>query len=83
MVLVPGASDQVALSNLAARIVAVIAEPFQLGRDTASIGVSVGIATALTDEREDLVSRADFALYDAKESGRNTYRVFGGIKHAA
>ncbi len=51
-----------------------------LGRDTANIGVSVGMATALTDEREDLVSRADFALYDAKESGRNTYRVFDEIK---
>ena len=36
---------------------------------SASIGVSVGIATAVTDERKELVSRADFALYDAKESG--------------
>jgi diguanylate cyclase (GGDEF)-like protein len=83
MVLVPGATNLALLSDLAARIVATIAEPFKLGRDTANIGVSVGIATALTDEREDLVSRADFALYDAKESGRNTYRVFDEIKKAA
>jgi diguanylate cyclase (GGDEF)-like protein len=83
MVLVPGAVDPSMLGALAGRIVAGIAEPFQLGRETASIGVSVGIATALTDEREDLVSRADFALYDAKESGRNTYRVFDEIKKAA
>lgn len=83
MVLVPGTIDQAQLGNLASRIVATIAEPFVLGRDTASIGVSVGIATALTDERDDLVSRADFALYDAKESGRNTYRVFEEIRKAA
>src|SRR5256885_3385066 len=57
------------------QIVNALAMPFQLGGDTASIGVSVGIATAITDERKELVSRADFALYDAKESGRNTFRV--------
>ena len=83
MVLVPGATDTTALGDLASRIVGTIAKPFTLGRETANIGVSVGIATALTDEREDLVSRADFALYDAKESGRNTYRVFDEIKQAA
>jgi diguanylate cyclase (GGDEF)-like protein len=83
MVLVPGAAGQVHLSDLARRIVATIAEPFKLGRDTANIGVSVGIATALTDEREDLVSRADFALYDAKEAGRNTWKIFDEISKAA
>jgi predicted signal transduction protein with EAL and GGDEF domain len=71
------------LGEIAADIVTAIAEPFRLGQDTANIGVSVGIATALTSEREDLVARADFALYDAKESGRNTYRVFDEIKKAA
>ena len=83
MVLVPGTIDRSALAEIAADIVTTIAEPFKLGRDMANIGVSVGIATALTSEREDLVARADFALYDAKESGRNTYRVFDEIKKAA
>lgn len=83
MVLVGGTADRETLAGLADRIVAAIAEPFKIGRDTASIGVSVGIATALSNERDDLVSRADFALYEAKESGRNTYRVFDEIKRAA
>ena len=83
IVLFPGRTSDSDLSDLARRIVAGIADPFHLVADTASIGVSVGIATAFTDEREDLVSRADFALYDAKESGRNTYRVFDEIKQAA
>jgi diguanylate cyclase (GGDEF)-like protein len=83
MVLVPGAKDSAILTELAGRIVTAIAEPFRLGRETANIGVSVGIATALTDERQDLVSRADFALYDAKESGRNTFRVFDQLQKAA
>jgi diguanylate cyclase (GGDEF)-like protein len=83
MVLVSSTTDRWALGEIAADIVTAIAEPFRLGQDTANIGVSVGIATALTSEREDLVARADFALYDAKESGRNTYRVFDEIKKAA
>jgi len=83
MVLVPHAADTTTLGKLADRIVTTIAEPFTLDSGTASIGVSVGIATALSDERDDLVSRADFALYDAKESGRNTYRVFDEIRRAA
>jgi diguanylate cyclase (GGDEF)-like protein len=83
MVLVPGRVDRSVLGEMAADIVQSIAEPFRLGRDVANIGVSVGIATALTSEREDLVARADVALYDAKESGRNTYRVFDEIRKAA
>lgn len=82
MVLVPG-HDAAALTELAADIVTVIAEPFRLAAGRAEIGVSVGIATALTDERDDLVARADVALYDAKESGRNTYRLFEAPRAAA
>ena len=83
MVLIEGPHDSADLSGLAARIVAAIGEPFNLPQGTARIGVSVGIATALNDERTELVSRADFALYDAKECGRNTWRVFEDLKQAA
>ncbi len=83
MVLIREKIQSDALNDLASAIVTSIAQPFSIGQDTAHIGVSVGIATAVTDERGDLVSRADYALYDAKESGRNTYRVFDQIKQAA
>jgi predicted signal transduction protein with EAL and GGDEF domain len=71
------------VTTLADTIVRSLREPYQLTDGVATIGVSVGIATAITDERKDLVSRADFALYDAKESGRNTFRVFDEVKKAA
>lgn len=83
MILLWGDLDTAHIETLAAKIVESLGEPFFLGRDVANIGVSVGIATAITDERKELVSRADFALYDAKESGRNTFKVFDAIKKAA
>ncbi|MEQ1900873.1 MAG: diguanylate cyclase [Devosia sp.] len=83
MILLSGSMNAEELRALAARIVAALGAPFQLGAHTAKIGVSIGIATASSDERDDLVSRADFALYDAKEAGRNTYRMFETIQRAA
>jgi diguanylate cyclase (GGDEF)-like protein len=83
MILLWGDLGTAHIEALAAKIVESLGEPFFLGRDVANIGVSVGIATAITDERKELVSRADFALYDAKESGRNTFKVFDAIKKAA
>ena len=83
MLLVTGEVGPDDLKALASRIVTALSAPFHLDSDTAHIGVSIGIATAMTDERDDIVSRADFALYDAKESGRNTFRIFTGLKRAA
>jgi diguanylate cyclase (GGDEF)-like protein len=83
MMLLSGDADSRRIADLASGIVRTLGEPFRLATGTANIGVSVGIATALTDERSDLVSRADFALYDAKESGRNTLRVFDDLQKAA
>ena len=83
MVLLSGALPPGRAQELASSIVGALAVPFRLGAETANIGVSVGIATAITDERKELVSRADFALYDAKESGRNTFRTFDDLSKAA
>lgn len=60
-------------------IVAGLAAPFDLDADrTIQIGASVGIALAPEhgEEPDILLSRADMALYAAKEAGRGTARVF-------
>jgi EAL domain-containing protein (putative c-di-GMP-specific phosphodiesterase class I) len=62
-----------------------IARPFDLDglehHCTASIGVSV-LAGADTSS-EDLLKRADTAMYQAKRSGRNAIRFFDPATHAA
>jgi diguanylate cyclase (GGDEF)-like protein len=66
------------ISALANRLIEAIAAPFDLDGHQATIGLSVGIATAPDDGREaqTLLKKADMALYGAKTEGKGTYRFF-------
>jgi len=75
-VLVPPGNEMRFAEGIAARIVAVMAEP--VCRDGIDFGfsASVGIAAAWACTPRELFARADAALYEAKDAGRNTYRIF-------
>ncbi|HET7888451.1 MAG TPA: EAL domain-containing protein [Bradyrhizobium sp.] len=64
--------------DLAARIAKLIAEPFQLPGNQVEIGTSIGIAIAPEhgDDREQLLKKADLALYRSKSAGRNCFTVY-------
>ena len=64
--------------HLAARVVETLAAPFEIDGQRVLIGVSVGVAVhpANGDTPDLLLRNADTALYCAKDSGRNCYRVF-------
>ena len=66
------------LRNLADRIIQDIRRPFDIYQTEVSVGVSVGIAVSPRSGVEplELVRRSDIALYQAKDSGRNAYRLF-------
>ena len=63
---------------LAERIVERMAAPFILDAHQVVIGTSVGIALAPNDglAADDLLKKADLALYRAKSDGRSAYRFF-------
>jgi diguanylate cyclase (GGDEF)-like protein len=74
-----GESDQhEGATALALRIISAVTQPFDLNGNQASVGACIGIVLAPEHEidPEGLLKRADLALYDAKASGRNDFRVF-------
>jgi len=64
--------------DLAARICKSIAEPFLLLGRQVEVGTSIGIAMVPEhgSEREQLLKKADLALYRSKAAGRNCYTVY-------
>jgi diguanylate cyclase (GGDEF)-like protein len=63
---------------LAARLVAIMSEPFFVDGQQLDLSASVGIAVAFGNDAdpEQLLKNADLALYRAKADGRSTYRFF-------
>jgi diguanylate cyclase (GGDEF)-like protein len=64
--------------DLAGRISKLIAEPFLLPGHRVEIGASIGIALAPEhgSEEEELLKKADLALYRSKSAGRDCYTVY-------
>src|SRR4029453_2481740 len=63
---------------LADRIIASIKEPYMIDQTEIRIGVSIGCAFGPIDGAtvDDLILKADLALYQAKDAGRGVARYF-------
>ncbi|WP_304641792.1 bifunctional diguanylate cyclase/phosphodiesterase [Pseudomonas sp.] len=72
--------DSVAAAHMAEQILHSIVRPVAFGDHVASTSASIGIAIFPEDGRnyDELSRRADAAMYQAKQDGRNTYRFFTG-----
>jgi len=65
-------------AGLAGRLVATIAEPFEVEGHELRVGLSIGIAFFPGDasDPDEILKQADIALYRAKTEGRGRYRLF-------
>jgi len=73
------ADDLEMIKKTLQRVIALIPTSVPYGKDKLSVGVSIGVALQPHNANFDLdilMNNADMALYQAKEGGRNTYRIF-------
>ena len=81
VILAEGASLRAGSPLIAERLLNVLNEPFLLNSregvlTSVLVTASIGIATGVRSNAEDLIRDADFALYQAKVGGRNRYETF-------
>lgn len=74
-----GSDENAALT--ANKIIAALAEPFELNGRQCHVGGSIGIATFPDDSDKigQLIKQADDAMYLAKQSGKNTYKFYRDV----
>jgi diguanylate cyclase (GGDEF)-like protein/PAS domain S-box-containing protein len=78
MILLPGVRDPGIIHRIASVILEKLSSPFDIAGHTVGISASIGIAFYPEHgENFDIVMKnADAAMYTAKNSGKNAYRVF-------
>ncbi len=77
-IVIKDAKSRRMVETLAERLIAAIADPFHIDKAEIRIGVSIGCAFGPMDGQsvDDLIQKADLALYQAKALGRGTCCFF-------
>lgn len=78
ILLLDGVENRDQIDAVAQRIMQTLAAPLQLGQRRVQVQASVGVACFPQDgaRPEELIRRADMAMYEAKQKGRSTTRHF-------
>ena len=73
-----GQDSKAALKRLGNQMLAELGEPTQIGGRPTRVTATIGVAAAPQDAShvDDLISKADLALYQGKRAGRNMVKVF-------
>ncbi len=83
VILAEGTSVAAGADLIAERLLGVLNEPYHLaGTHNISVGASIGVATGLRANAEQLLRDADVALYEAKSRGQNQYVIFDPALHS-
>jgi diguanylate cyclase (GGDEF)-like protein/PAS domain S-box-containing protein len=78
-----GPGDDV--SHLGARLIDVLTAPIDIGGEPVVVEASIGMSVYPADglDADTLIRKADAAMYSAKQSGRNTFRLYSNEAHIA
>jgi diguanylate cyclase (GGDEF)-like protein/PAS domain S-box-containing protein len=78
VVLLGRLKDGSVAARVAEKLITRMNEPMEVGGHTLRVTTSIGVSSWPTDgdDAETLLKNADNALYQAKEHGRNSYRMF-------
>jgi len=78
IVLLPKVNDSLDAAKVASRILDIVKVPFYFEHQEIYSGSSIGISLFPDDgtEVDDLIKRADAAMYQAKEQGRNNFQFY-------
>lgn len=82
IVVLPQISQPGDAALVAAKMVNALNDPIMLGQHQIQVTTSIGIAVYPidgTDDLQELMKKADRAMYAAKAQGRNRYRFFGEV----
>lgn len=68
----------IVIDKIAKQVLELFEQPFYVGEHELHTSVSIGIAIFSSDETspDELLQKSDVAMYEAKEAGRNTSRMF-------
>jgi diguanylate cyclase (GGDEF)-like protein len=77
-IILPNVSGPQSVTTVAELIVESLSDPFVIGQQESYVSASIGVAMCPTDGRdsEDLLKKADTAMYRAKDSGRGRFVYF-------
>jgi diguanylate cyclase (GGDEF)-like protein/PAS domain S-box-containing protein len=77
-IVIRDAQSRKKVEDLARRIIGAVADPYHIDKAEIRIGVSIGCAFGPIDGQtvDDLIQKADLALYEAKNQGRGTCCYF-------
>nr|WP_306823089.1 EAL domain-containing protein [Pseudomonas fluorescens] len=84
VIIVTSAVQHAEIETLCLRLIHAIEQPIQLDEQDVHISASIGIALSPTDglQAAELLRYSDIALYEAKASGRGTWRFYAGAMNA-
>ncbi|MBT7137269.1 MAG: diguanylate cyclase [Rhodospirillaceae bacterium] len=77
-IILADAYEKETAETIAGKLLKALSKPFELDSQQASISASIGITVYPHDgeEAESLLRNADHAMYAAKKSGRNAFKIF-------